>query len=79
MLAEPFYRTRSARDQAISAHDIFCEEDSENAVTLTNSVVASAEHGHMFYSNMMFVYWKTSLRLQTKIEKDVRADPKGSK
>lgn len=52
VLADPLYSTHIARGKVSSAYDSFSKTVSEDAVSLTSSVMASRAHEHIFFNHV---------------------------
>lgn len=56
VLADPSYRTCSARRQVSFAHDVFYKNDVEKVVSFIRTMKAPGAGGHIFCSGLMFFH-----------------------
>lgn len=54
LLAESPFRTRRARGQSSSAHNMFSERDMKDSVRLMSSMMALKSDGHILCSDLIF-------------------------
>lgn len=67
VLADPPYRIRSARGQTKSADDVFCKDDTEDAMRFLRDLMASGAHSHTFFPQVMSFFRKKSIRWQAVV------------
>lgn len=78
-LTDHQYNTRSARGQGYFAYDVFCKENTEDAVSFIDSVMDPSAHGHTFCSDLTFFYWSKSVHWQKMMIENAEADMKRPK